>query len=128
MATKISSIALMILCTFFTSLAQVFYKFGAPKLELDFISIITNWQVIIGICLYAVGAAILIIALRGGDLSILYPIIATSYIWVSLMSMYFFGELMNIYKWLGVAFIIIGIVFINLKTKENSVMQYTEPI
>jgi len=129
MATKTSSIALMILCTFFTSLAQVFYKFGAPKLELNLISIITNWQVIIGICFYAIGAAILIIALRGGELSILYPIIATSYIWVSLMSMYFFQEVMNIYKWLGIAFIIIGIVFINLNAKlKDSVMQYTEPV
>jgi len=128
MTTKLSSIGLMILCTFFTSLAQVLYKFGVAKLEFNFISIITNYQIIAGIACYGIGAVILIAALRGGEVSILYPIVATSYIWVSLMSVQFFNEVMNIYKWAGVFFIIAGIIILNLKGRQKALMQYAEPI
>ena len=127
MKTCLSSVALMVLCTFFTSLAQVFYKLGAPALKPDFFALLANYYVIIGILLYAGGAAILIVALRGGDVSILYPIVATSFIWVSLMSMRFFGEPMNIYKWLGVFVIIAGIIFINIAGKEPAAA-FPEPV
>src|SRR3989338_10189125 len=112
MATKHSSAILVFICTIIISIAQVFYKTGADKLEFNLLSIITNQNLIIGMALYAAGAIILLIALRGGELSVLYPIIATSYIWVSFLSIYFFKEAMNFYKIIGVASIILGIVFI----------------
>jgi len=81
MKTKLWAIGLMIFTTLLTSSAQIFYKLGAATLELNLLALITNYNLIIGLCIYAVGAVLMIIAFKGGELSVLYPIIATSYIW-----------------------------------------------
>ena len=112
MKTKLWAIGLVLLCTLFTSAAQIFYKLGAGNLEFDILKLITNYPVLIGLVLYGLGALILIIALRGGELSALYPIVATSYIWVSIFSIYFLNEAMNLFKWSGVAVIVLGVAFV----------------
>ncbi|MBR9699626.1 hypothetical protein GOV09_04175 [Candidatus Woesearchaeota archaeon] len=117
MKTKWWAIVLMILTTFLTSTAQVFYKFGVATLTFDFIAILTNYNLLIGISLYALGAALMILALRGGDLSVLYPIIATSYIWVGLLSLFIFNEPLNFLRWLGIFFIVAGVVSIGVGSK-----------
>ena len=106
--------ALMIFCTFLTSFAQFFYKKGAASLSLSFSGIFLNLFLYIGVLLYVIGAVLMIIALRGGELSVLYPIIATSFIWVNFISVYFLNETMNIWKWSGVFLIIGGISCIGL--------------
>lgn len=128
MATKLWAIGLMVLCTAFTSIAQVFYKFGANKLKFDLVSLITNFPLITGMALYILGAIIMITAFRGGEVSVLYPIIATSYIWVSLLSTYFFNESLNLFRWMGIFVIIIGIIFISLGSKEKETVKYTDVI
>ena len=67
-----------------------------------------------GVALYGVGTVLFIPALRGGDLSVLYPFVSLNYIWVSLLSVRFLGEKMNRLKWLGVALIILGVSFIGI--------------
>ena len=107
----------MVLTTVLTSSAQVFYKLGARTLEFDLSTIITNYWLMIGLALYAVGAAIMIVALKGGELSVLYPIVAMSYIWVALFSTYFFHEAINLLRWLGILAIVFGIAFIGAGSK-----------
>jgi len=53
-------------------------------------------------------------ALRGGELSVLYPLVALVYVWVSLLSVRFLGEKMNPMKWLGIALILLGVTLIGL--------------
>lgn len=118
MKTRISSIILVLICTIFTSIGQVFYKFGANKLTLNFMAILTNYELIIGLILYGTSALLLIIALKNGELSVLYPIIATSYIWVSILSSIFFLEIINIYKIIGIIFIIVGVTCVGIGGKK----------
>ncbi len=120
MSTKLWAMGVVLFCTLLTSTAQIFYKFGAEKLELNFISLLTNYEIMMGILLYAVGGVLLILSLRGGEVSVLYPIIATSYIWVSFLSIYFLGEIMNPYKWMGVSAIVMGIVLIGFGSKKTA--------
>ena len=128
MKTRLRSIVLMIICTIFTSTAQILYKIGAKKLTFDFISIITNWPLILGITLYGLGAILVVIALRGGEVTVLYPIITTSYVWVTLASSYFFGEIVNKFRWTGITLIIIGIIMMTFGEKDKEIIQYTEPV
>ena len=128
MGTKAWAIGLMILCTAFTSIAQVFYKLGASRLEFDIISLITNLPLITGMILYIFGAVIMIIAFKGGEVSVLYPIVATSYIWVSLMSFYFFNENLNLFRWIGIFVIITGVIFISIGSKEKESLEYTDVV
>ena len=112
MKTKLWAMGMVLFCTLLTSTAQLFYKFGAEQLEFNLPSIITNLPLLMGILLYAIGGVLLIISFRGGEVSVLYPIIATSYIWVSFLSIYFLDESMNVFKWAGVFTIMSGIILI----------------
>ena len=116
MKTKWWAIGLVVLTTVLTSAGQVLYKFGTNKVALlempAILDYILNTFIISGLLVYGIGAVMLILALKHGELSVLYPIIATSYIWVSLLSVYFFQEGMNPYKWLGVGAVVIGVSLI----------------
>ncbi len=116
MEKKWLAVILMLFCTAFTSTAQVFYKFGAAELP----AILTNWQLILGLFLYGIGAVIFIIALKMGEVTVLYPIIATSYIWVSLLSWAVFGEAVTALKWMGILAIVIGISVISFGGRASS--------
>lgn len=118
MKTKLSSIFLVLFCTFLTSIAQVFYKTGVKG---------SFYYILVGLALYGIGAVLLITALKGGDLTILYPIIATGYIWVSLLSIYFFQESMNSYKWIGVFIIVLGVISVGAGSK-GSATAYAEVV
>lgn len=122
MKTKLSSILIVVFCTFLISFAQILYKIGSKDLCLDFNAIISNTPIILGLTLYLIGALLLVIALKKGELSILYPFLALSYVWVSLLSTRYLPvpEKMNFYKWLGVFIIIIGVTFIGIGSKSEN--------
>jgi undecaprenyl phosphate-alpha-L-ara4N flippase subunit ArnE len=120
MATKIWAALLVLFTTLLTSSAQIFYKIGSQTLSLDLSAIFTNYYLIGGLLLYAVGGTLMILSLRGGEVSVLYPIIATSYIWVSFLSTRFLGENMDAFKWLGTLSIIGGIAMIGYGSKGTS--------
>jgi len=128
MATKTWAIILIIICTILTSSAQIFYKFGANKLSFNIISIITNWQILIGLVLYGFGGVLMIIAFRGGEVTVLFPIITSSYIWVALGSSYFFQETINSLRWVGIALIVIGILIIVVGENNKKLARFEEAI
>lgn len=121
MTTKLWAMGLVLFCTLLTSMAQIIYKFGIKPFNVYLIAL--------GLVIYGIAAIILITALKGGEISVLYPIIATSYIWVSLFSPIFFpSDNMNILKWFGVVFIILGVSLIGLGSKKDSIVEYTEVV
>lgn len=109
----------MLITTLFTSVAQVLYKFGAASLSFSFSGILFNYYLIGGLVLYGIGAVIMIIAFRSADVSLLYPVIATSYIWVSLLSLWLFNETVSLLHWFGIVVIIMGVVFVGLGSKTE---------
>lgn len=121
MATKLWAIGVVLFCTLLTSTAQIFYKFAAEKLSFNVLSIITNVNLLMGMLLYAVGGILIILSFRGGEVSVLYPIVAMSYIWVSFLSIYFLGETINLYKWIGIITIVSGIALIGFGSRESAV-------
>lgn len=118
MATKLWAALLVLFTTLLTSSAQLLYKKAIVTLQFDVMSIITNKFLIGGMILYAIGGILMIISFRGGELSVLYPIIATSYIWVSFLSIWFLHEGMSALKWIGISSIILGIIFIGFGSKD----------
>ncbi|MAG50332.1 hypothetical protein CL621_01665 [archaeon] len=113
MKTKTSAIILVLFCSLLTTTAQIFYKLGSAKLSFSIEGIILNHYLIIGIILYAIGAFLLIIAFKGGELSVLYPFFAMSYIWISIISpKIFLTDYMNTLKWVGVFVTLTGIILV----------------
>lgn len=115
MQTKFWAIVLILICTIFTSTAQIFLKKGSALLP----NLLTNTPLIIGCALYGVGAIIFILALRGGDVTILYPIIATSYVWVNILAILFLNEKIPLLRWLGVILIMIGISTMGYASQQS---------
>ena len=118
METKLWAVLLVLATTLLTSSAQLMYKLGVNALDsFSIINIITNYYLIGGILLYVIGGTAMIISFRGGDLTVLYPIFSTGFIWVGFMSTIFLGESMNLFKWLGIFGIVAGITFIGYGSK-----------
>ena len=114
MKTQIWAIVLVLVATTLGSLGPLFLKKAAGKLTLNIKSILTNKFLFFGLLFYAIGTILFIPALKGGDLSVLYPLVALVYIWVSLLSMKFLKEKMTKLKWLGIALILLGVTLIGL--------------
>lgn len=117
MATKPFAIMLIIMSTFITASAQFFLKKGADALVFDVVKLMTNYSVIIGLVLYAVGALILIYALKNGEMNVIYPIYSMSFVWVILISYSYLGELINVWKIVGIIFIIGGVSYIGIGSR-----------
>ena len=62
--------------------------------------------------LYGSSALLFVWALKHGKLSVLYPLIGTSYIWVSLFATRFLGESLSVFQWLGIVLIVSGIALV----------------
>ncbi len=119
MGTKLWAVLTVVFTTLLTSIGQILYKKAADQLVLTPLGLLTNVYLIVGVMVYAIAGILVIIALRGGEVSVLYPIIATSYIWVAFLSIYFIGESMNPWKWLGIATIFGGIVLIGFGSRQK---------
>jgi len=120
MKTKPIAIFLIIFSTLITASGQFFLKKGADNLQYEIMKIVSNYLLIIGLVLYAIGAVILIFALKNGELSVLYPIYSTSFVWVILISYFFLNEIINIWKIAGIILIIGGVSFIGIGSKVKS--------
>lgn len=69
-----------------------------------------------GYCLYGVMTFLMALALKGKELSRLYPIIALTYVWVTILSLFLLpGEHMNFFRSAGIAFIVGGVSILGLQ-------------
>ena len=97
-------------CTILGAAAQILLKTGANHLsEITFLSVVTNWGLIGGLSLYGISTLLLVLALRDGELSLLYPVIALTYVWVTVLSFIIFHDRVNPLKLTGIAIIVIGV-------------------
>ena len=59
--------------------------------------------------LYGISTLLLVLALKDGELSLLYPVIALTYVWVTALSFLIFHDHINPWKLLGIVFIVAGV-------------------
>jgi uncharacterized membrane protein len=114
--TRGESIALVVVCTFIGAGAQILMNIGAKSLPpLSMPAILANPLIVLnpslfgGLACYGVFTLLLIFALRDGELSVIYPVIALNYVWVAFLSVVVFHEALNPYKACGVIAIVAGV-------------------
>ena len=105
-------ILLTALAAFIGSIGQLEFKRGADNLQFDIKLLLTNYHLILAIAVYCVSTVLYVYALNKEQLSILYPIVATSYIWTLLFSKIFLKEPVGLTSWAGVFFILLGVTLI----------------
>jgi drug/metabolite transporter (DMT)-like permease len=103
-------VSLVFCCTLLGAAAQLLLKTGANQLtHPNPLGIITNVTLLAGLSLYGVSTVLLVLALRDGELSLLYPVIALTYVWVTLLSLIVFHDRVNPIKLAGIAIIVAGV-------------------
>jgi len=100
---------LIIAGTVIGAFGAVYLKKGSAHLSRDFRDLSKNIELFFGVFMYGLSAVFYVAGVRGGELSVIYPLVATSYIWVSLLSVRMLGEKMNKYKWAGILLILLGV-------------------
>jgi drug/metabolite transporter (DMT)-like permease len=105
-------VLLVFSCTVLGAAAQILIKIGMTQFVPDVAAIVSNVPLIAGYCLYGINTLMLVLALRDGELSMLYPIIALTYVWVTLLSYTLLHEPPNLFKNIGIATIVIGVAVI----------------
>jgi multidrug transporter EmrE-like cation transporter len=108
------ALILVALCTVSGAAAQLLMKIGAssmaaPDLPSAILQAIRNVPLLFGYILYGMNAALLALALREGELSLIYPVIALTYVWVTILSVMVFKEVLNPYKIVGLSIIVLGV-------------------
>ena len=114
MKTQFWAIALVICATFVGSWGSLLLKKGVDGISLSILNIILCKKIFLGIVLYFISSLGFVWALKGGELSVLYPMVSLSYIWVTVMSYVFLNEQINTLKIVGVFLIIFGVILVGL--------------
>jgi len=111
------SIILVLICTILGAAAQLLLKLGSADVDTSSLwltawSMATSVSLIGGLGLYGLSTVLFIYALRNEELSLLYPVISLTYIWVTIASVIFLGETISWWKIAGVAVIVGGVAYL----------------
>ena len=118
------SILLVMFCTVLGAAAQVFIKLGVSTLPHvqgvmpNVLAMASNPRLVFGYSLYGMSAVLLVLALRHGELSLLYPVIALTYVWVAILSVMVFHENMSPVRIAGIATIVVGVAVLGRGNKS----------
>ncbi|TAL58210.1 MAG: multidrug transporter [Nanoarchaeota archaeon] len=85
----------------------VFLKLEAHKVS--FRKLKLTPPLVFGVGLYGISTVLFILALRGNQLSVIYPLVSTTYAWIAVFSFFFLKEKINAYKITGILLIFAGV-------------------
>lgn len=114
MATQLWAMLMVAAAAFIGGFGPIFLKKGALKFNLNPLKQIKNGNMLLGILFYALSTLLFIPALKGGELSVLYPIVSLGYVWTTLLAVWLLKEKMSWMKWLAIAIIILGVSLVGL--------------
>ena len=106
----IISVILVLVSAIFSAFGQIAFKLSSKKIKLK--NIFKNKFLFVGLSLYGFGTILFIVSLKGGELTVLYPLVSTSYIWTIFLANYYLKEKITINKLFGILLTMIGLLFI----------------
>ncbi|MCU0228555.1 MAG: hypothetical protein MUF01_13040 [Bryobacterales bacterium] len=111
------AIILVVFCTILGAAAQILLKVGSRTVDTESLwtiawSMALNVPLILGLSLYGLSTVLFIHALRNEQLSLLYPLISLTYIWVTFVSVALLGESLSFWKIAGVLVIVSGVALL----------------
>jgi len=118
---------LVFCCTLFGGVAQVLFKISTRRALLpltdgrvDWRAFLTNYPLWIGLACYGIFTLLITLALRDGELSLLYPVISLTYIWVVFICVPVFHEPLTVWKLVGICLICVGVAFLGMGGKKTA--------
>ncbi|MEK6861152.1 MAG: EamA family transporter [Nanoarchaeota archaeon] len=114
MAISLTTILLLVIANLIGSYGAIQLKKGAVRFTFNLKAFLQNYNILFGVFLYGIATLIYIVALKTGELSVIYPMVSMAYVFVCLFSVKFLNEKMSKTRWLGVFTIILGITLIGI--------------
>ena len=112
--TPFFSMLLVLLASIIGSVGAVLLKAGAARLHRHSSTWLLNWRLMVGVVVALVSSYFFVLAVRQGELTVLYPLISLGYVWTLFWSRIFFREPLTPKKFLGLGLILLGTVFLAL--------------
>jgi multidrug transporter EmrE-like cation transporter len=113
--TPLISILSFVLAAFLGALGQYLYKTAADQSKSGIVGLIANPRMILGMICYVAVMSLLVFAFKkGGSLTVLYPIYATTFIWAAVLANLFFGQPIQPVNIAGMVLLVVGMFLMGL--------------
>lgn len=109
MHTPVASVLMFLAAAVLGALGQFLYKGGADAATGGWTTYVLNPRILAGVACY-IGVMVLFVAAfkRGGALSVLYPVYASTFIFAAIISFYAFGTEIRPINLLGMVLLVAG--------------------
>jgi multidrug transporter EmrE-like cation transporter len=112
MKTPLVSIGLFVLAALFGAVGQFLYKSGAERAGGSVMSYLANPRLLGGVVCYVAVMVLFVAAFkRGGSLSVLYPIYASTFIFAALIALAAYGTPIKLANICGMVLLVAGMYF-----------------
>jgi len=109
MATPAASIVMFLVASVFGALGQYLYKSGADAADGSVQSYLLSPRLLAGVVCYIAVMVLFVAAFkRGGALSVLYPIYASTFIWAAVLALVAYGTPIKPVNIGGMVLLVIG--------------------
>jgi multidrug transporter EmrE-like cation transporter len=109
MTTPAVSIAFFAVAAFLGALGQYMYKSGADLADGSIVGYLLNWRLLAGVACYVAVMGLFVAAFRkGGSLTVLYPVYATTFIWAAILALAFYSTPIKAANVAGMGLLIAG--------------------
>jgi len=109
MATPVASIVMFLVASVLGALGQYLYKSGADAADGSVQGYLLNPRLLGGVVCYVAVMVFFVAAFkRGGALSVLYPIYASTFIWAALLALVAYGTPIKPVNVAGMALLVLG--------------------
>ena len=109
MNTPLISIFFFLLASLLGAFGQFLYKSGAEQASEGILSYVLNIRILVVVGCYIAVMVLFVAAFKkGGSLTVLYPVYATTFIWAALIAVFAYGTPIKPVNIGGMAFIVVG--------------------
>ncbi len=119
-----SALLMVFCCTLIGAASQILIKLGTrslgehPSMAATALGIFTVPMLFAGYSLLGISTVVFVLALRRGELSLLYPVFTLTYVWVTVLSVVLRPESMNSLKVAGLAMIMAGVAVLGRASRQ----------
>jgi multidrug transporter EmrE-like cation transporter len=112
MKTPLVSILYFLLASLLGATGQFLYREGAQRADGGWLSYLLNPRLILGVACYGAVMVLFVAAFRrGGALTVLYPVYATTFIWAALIARVFDAQPVRPVNLAGMVLLVAGMHF-----------------
>ncbi|NOZ82346.1 MAG: EamA family transporter [Euryarchaeota archaeon] len=106
------AVAIGVVCALLGSVGQIMLKIASDSVRFTAPASLVNKYLIVGLTLYGAATLLYIYALRGVSVSVLYPVISLSYVFVLFLGVAVLKERAFYWNYAGAFLVVLGVALI----------------